>query len=93
MELILAAFLLAWGGVSAEHPNVTFEQMAQASLDSKNASARQALPSGSPEDRLKPVNMQDPQQDAPKIKGVYATAHSAGGSRMNTLLELMDIQS
>ncbi len=35
MELLLAAFLLAWGGVSAEHPNMTFEQLAQASLDSK----------------------------------------------------------
>lgn len=90
MELLLAAFLLAWGGVSAEHPNVTFEQMAQASLNAKNASAQQGLPSGSPEDRLKPVNKQDPQQDAPKVKGIYATAHSAGGSRMNTLLEFMD---
>lgn len=90
MELLLAALLLAWGGVSADHPNVTFEQLAQASLDSKNAVVQQTMPNGSPEDRLRPVNKQDPQQDAPKVKGVYVTAHSAGGSRLNSLLELMD---
>ncbi|MFC5651495.1 putative glycoside hydrolase [Paenibacillus solisilvae] len=32
----------------------------------------------------------DPQPDAPKVKGIYVTAHSAGGSRMNTLLKLLD---
>lgn len=32
----------------------------------------------------------DPQPDAPKIKGIYVTAHSAGGSRMETLLKLLD---
>ncbi|GLX69259.1 putative glycoside hydrolase [Paenibacillus glycanilyticus] len=32
----------------------------------------------------------DPQPDAPAVKGVYVTAHSAGGSRLNTLLHLMD---
>jgi hypothetical protein len=31
----------------------------------------------------------DPQPDAPKIKGIYVTAHSAGGSRMEQLLELV----
>mgnify|MGYP001014993320 CR=1 FL=1 len=32
----------------------------------------------------------DPQQDAPKVKGIYVTAYSAGGSRMSSLLELVD---
>jgi hypothetical protein len=32
----------------------------------------------------------DPQPDAPKIKGIYVTAHSAGGSRMESLLKLVD---
>ncbi len=32
----------------------------------------------------------DPQPDAPKIKGIYVTAYSAGGSRMETLLNLVD---
>ncbi|MFD1776311.1 putative glycoside hydrolase [Paenibacillus rhizophilus] len=34
--------------------------------------------------------MADPQPDAPKVKGVYVTAYSAGGSRMDTLLNLID---
>jgi hypothetical protein len=32
----------------------------------------------------------DPQPDAPKVKGIYVTAYSAGGSRMTTLLDLLD---
>ncbi|WP_019004447.1 putative glycoside hydrolase [Cohnella laeviribosi] len=32
----------------------------------------------------------DPQPDAPKIKGIYVTAHSAGGQRMASLLDLVD---
>jgi len=32
----------------------------------------------------------DPQPDAPKVKGIYVTAHSAGGSRMSKLLDLLD---
>ncbi|MDO3410908.1 putative glycoside hydrolase [Saccharibacillus sp. CPCC 101409] len=32
----------------------------------------------------------DPQPDAPKVKGVYVTAYSAGGSRMTQLLDLLD---
>ncbi|WP_169082046.1 putative glycoside hydrolase [Paenibacillus sp. PL91] len=33
---------------------------------------------------------QDPQPDTPPIKGIYVTAHSAGGARMETLLKLLD---
>ncbi|MBW4083186.1 putative glycoside hydrolase [Paenibacillus sp. S150] len=32
----------------------------------------------------------DPQPDAPKVKGIYVTAYSAGGARMETLLDLLD---
>lgn len=32
----------------------------------------------------------DPQADAPKVKGIYVTAYSAGGSRMNQLVDLVD---
>ncbi|MCP3772072.1 putative glycoside hydrolase [Paenibacillus sp. MZ04-78.2] len=90
MELLLAAFLMAWGGVSADHPDATFEQVAQASINSKTAVAQLPSPGGNLFDRLTPVDKKDPQKDAPKVKGVYVTAHSAGGSRMNTLLKLMD---
>lgn len=33
---------------------------------------------------------QDPQPDIAPIKGIYVTAHSAGGSRMESLLKLVD---
>ncbi|NBD26039.1 putative glycoside hydrolase [Paenibacillus glycinis] len=32
----------------------------------------------------------DPQPDAPKVKGVYVTAYSAGGARLDSLLKLLD---
>lgn len=32
----------------------------------------------------------DPQPDAPVVKGIYVTAYSAGGSRMEKLLNLLD---
>lgn len=32
----------------------------------------------------------DPQPDTPPIKGIYVTSHSAGGERLEQLLELMD---
>ncbi|KGE16473.1 putative glycoside hydrolase [Paenibacillus wynnii] len=36
------------------------------------------------------VILTDPQPDAPKVKGIYVTAYSAGGARMETLLNLLD---
>jgi len=92
MELLLASLLMIAGQVGADHPQVSFDQLVQASLDSNRGVVRHANPdSGSANsDYLKPVNKKDPQQDAPKVKGVYVTAHSAGGARMNTLLKLMD---
>lgn len=32
----------------------------------------------------------DPQPDTPPIKGIYVTAHSAGGSRLESLIKLLD---
>ncbi|NOU97953.1 GTP-binding protein [Paenibacillus sp. LMG 31456] len=92
MELLLASLLMVMGQVGTEHPDVSFEQLVQASLDSKNAIVQQAAPglAANPNDRLIPINKKDPQKDAPKVKGVYVTAHSAGGARMNTLLKLLD---
>ncbi|REE82730.1 hypothetical protein A8990_11795 [Paenibacillus taihuensis] len=33
----------------------------------------------------------DPQPNAPEVKGIYVTAHSAGGARMEKLLSLLDV--
>ncbi|SDC22027.1 hypothetical protein SAMN02799630_00830 [Paenibacillus sp. UNCCL117] len=90
MELILAAFLMAWGGVGSEHPGITFEQTAQAAMDSKNAVVQTPPADDATADPLMPTVKLDPQKDAPKVKGVYVTAHSAAGARMSTLLKLVD---
>jgi hypothetical protein len=92
MELLLASLLMVAGQVGADHPDVSFDQLVQASLDSKKAIVQQAAPgaTNASNDWLRPVNKKDPQKDAPKVKGIYVTAHSAGGSRMNTLLKLLD---
>ncbi|MDF2962233.1 MAG: GTP-binding protein [Paenibacillus sp.] len=92
MELLLASLLMVMGQVGADNPDVSFDQLVQASLDSKNAVVGQAAAgaTANANDKLLPLNKQDPQTDAPKVKGVYVTAHSAGGSRMNTLLKLLD---
>ncbi|MCD1259054.1 putative glycoside hydrolase [Paenibacillus athensensis] len=89
MDILLASLMMIWGNVSADHPDANFEQLVQASLDAKTAVV-QAAPPAANADPLAPVNKVDPQKDAPLVKGIYTTAHSAGGSRMQTLLKLMD---
>jgi hypothetical protein len=75
--------------------------MVQASLDAKKPPVvQQAQPetavasNGSADgfkiDSLTPTNKQDPQKDAPKVKGIYSTAYSAGGGRFDSLVKLVD---
>lgn len=101
MDLLLASLMMIWGNVSSSNPDVTFEQMVQASLDAKKppvvqpvkpetAVASNGTADGFKVDYLTPANKQDPQKDAPKIKGIYSTAYSAGGGRFDTLVKLMD---
>ncbi|OAS22370.1 putative glycoside hydrolase [Paenibacillus oryzisoli] len=94
MEILLASLALIWGNVTAANPDASFEQLVQASLDAKNAVAIvQPVNPTTPADTtdpLAPVNKVDPQKDAPIVKGIYSTAHSAGGSRLNTLVKLLD---
>ncbi|AIQ63533.1 GTP-binding protein [Paenibacillus stellifer] len=52
-------------------------------------SAPSASPAASP-DAGSAAPLPDPQPDAPKVKGIYVTAYSAGGSRMDTLMDLID---
>lgn len=87
MEMILAAWLMLMGGAAGDYPALTPEQLAQAVAES-NKPVVQA-PAIGPEGM--PSEKNDPQQgEAPEVKGVYVTAHSAGGSRLATLLKLMD---
>lgn len=86
MDLLLASLMMLWGNVTAGQQDVTLEQLVQASMESRTAVVQTQTP-GTP---ATPATKVDPQKDAPKVKGVYATAHSAGGARLNTLLKLLD---
>ncbi|MFC0213794.1 putative glycoside hydrolase [Paenibacillus chartarius] len=98
MDVLLASLMMIWGNVSSGNPDVTFEQMVQASIEAQKPQvvqpAQTAVASGGTGgfqiDYLTPTNKQDPQKDAPKVKGVYATAYSAGGARFEKLVKLMD---
>lgn len=89
MELLLAALMMIFGNIAGLGPDITLERIAQvaelppaAFIEQKDGTV--AI------DPLVPAGKTDPQPDAPKVKGVYATAHSAGGARLETLLKLLD---
>jgi hypothetical protein len=88
MDILLASLMMIWGNVTATNSDANLEQLVQASLEAKNGIV-QTVP-GEGFDPLAPINKKDPQPDAPVIKGIYATAHSVDGSRMEKLLKLMD---
>ncbi|SFE98119.1 hypothetical protein SAMN05216378_4592 [Paenibacillus catalpae] len=94
MDIIFSTLMLLYHLVTGTgEENAASKQLA-ASLF--NAAAGQTIISAVPastattpeatEDGIKT----DPQPDAPAVKGVFVTAHSAGGARLNTLLKLMD---
>lgn len=96
MEILLAALLTVWGNVTEAHPDVTLEQLLQASLDARTAAQAEKPPNEEPAGEAGPepdaegfVKI-DPDPGAPVVRGVYATAHSAGGSRLNELIALIN---
>lgn len=88
MNIIWALLLLLSG--SAGHPqqdsNHPLNQLFQATVHSAMIASQQDVPVSADHP---PVKV-DPQVTAPKVKGIYVTAYSAGGSRMNQLLDLID---
>ncbi|WP_246188083.1 putative glycoside hydrolase [Paenibacillus tengchongensis] len=52
--------------------------------------APSASPGTAAQDNTFQIIHTDPQPDAPKVKGIYVTAYSAGGERMEQLLALLD---
>ncbi|MET3545479.1 hypothetical protein ABID47_002090 [Paenibacillus favisporus] len=89
MNIIWALLLLL--GSSAGHPqqqdsNHPLSQLFQATVHSAMIASQQDVPVSADHP---PVKV-DPQVTAPKVKGIYVTAYSAGGSRMNQLLDLID---
>ncbi|WNS46164.1 putative glycoside hydrolase [Paenibacillus sp. MMS20-IR301] len=73
--------------IVAEHTN---DPNATATTPSGAGGTAVPAPSPSPTPDASAALHTDPQPDAPKVKGIYVTAYSAGGSRMETLLDLLD---
>ncbi|PZD95948.1 GTP-binding protein [Paenibacillus sambharensis] len=102
MEWILSLFLLLYGATGTggeETANlgkmITEQRVQQADTVKTNADGTVTdaglHPGQSKDGKAQPAEYvkKDPQPDAPKVKGIYVTAHSAGGSRLETLLELV----
>jgi hypothetical protein len=86
MEMVLAAWLMIWGGVAADHPDMTVEQLVAAAAESNKPAISAPVESGTGT-----AAKHDPQKDtAPQIKGVYVTSHTTGVNKFQTLLQLMD---
>ncbi|WP_138753276.1 putative glycoside hydrolase [Paenibacillus sinopodophylli] len=96
MDIIISTLLLLYSLLSGngEH-NAAAKQLAIAYLNSAagqtiiqpNVTETDTSPPGSPGEA---AVKKDPQPETPPIKGIYVTAHSAGGARMETLLKLLD---
>ena len=89
MNIILALLIWTAGGMGmASQPDGQVTSLLQTTVNSAVTQTQAQKPgsSGSTQSAAKG----DPQEEAPKVKGVYVTAYSAGGSRMDQLIELMD---
>lgn len=93
MDILFAALLMLWGNVSDQHPDMTMEQLIQASLDTRDAIIQHAA--GPPQDEH--INdealwvKRDPQIDeAPVIRGIYTTGIIAGHPRLDELIDLIN---
>jgi hypothetical protein len=96
MDIVISTLLLLYSLLTGSgEDNVAARQLAVAYV---NSAAGHTLiqPDSSIAGGIKPGNpnssivKKDPQPDTPPIKGIYVTAHSAGGARMESLLKLVD---
>ncbi|WP_068619700.1 putative glycoside hydrolase [Paenibacillus tuaregi] len=93
-SLLLLAAGAASGGNPADHPghdNLSgiLKSSYQSLVTYSQNPSSQNLSKGGTSTTTGSVKS-DPQTDAPKVKGIYVTAYSAGGSRMEQLLKLTD---
>lgn len=83
MDIIISTFMLFYSLLTGtSENNESIQKLAAAYLNTATGEAA-----------IKPdvaLTKKDPQPDTPPIKGIYVTAHSAGGSRMDSLLKLLD---
>ena len=87
---LLLLTLALGGGAPAQEP-VAKEEATVSIWPSIYQTVTANLAQGVPDHPILPGDLKGSlQQDAPKVKGIYVTAYSAGGSRMNQLVELVD---
>ncbi len=86
MESILAAIMLLLGSATSAADNVTLDDWVKAAEQTRQAAVHAEHGSSG----IPMLEKADPQPEAPKVKGIYATAHSAGGARLEKLIQLVD---
>ncbi|RIX54062.1 GTP-binding protein [Paenibacillus nanensis] len=98
MDIIITTFLLLYNLLTGSGEDS--ENAKKIAIAYLNATAGETIvqpespvvpgePAGQTNSGQSPAK-KDPQPDTPPIKGIYVTAHSAGGSRMESLLKLVD---
>lgn len=95
MNIIWTLLLLALGTGSGAAPQEQATGNEAIQADTMWASVAHTfkvnLAEGRLDNPIKPSELKvNPQVDAPKVKGIYVTAYSAGGSRMDQLVDLVD---
>lgn len=88
MEIILALIMLLLSNAGAmEDVSLQYLQAAAAELKTSETETPRTDENVGTDEWIK----RDPQAgEAPVIRGIFATAHSAGGSKLNALLQLID---
>ncbi|MBW4838868.1 MAG: putative glycoside hydrolase [Paenibacillaceae bacterium] len=93
MNIIWTLLLLALstGSGAAPQEQAVGNEPANSMMTSVTQTFSVNLAEGRLDNPIKPSELKvDPQVDAPKVKGIYVTAYSAGGSRMSQLVDLLD---
>ncbi|WP_178021811.1 putative glycoside hydrolase [uncultured Paenibacillus sp.] len=93
MNIIWTILLLALstGSGAAPQEQAAGNEPANSMMSSVVHTFSVNLAEGRLDNPIKPSDLKAvPQVDAPKVKGIYVTAYSAGGSRMNQLVDLVD---
>ncbi|BBI32592.1 putative glycoside hydrolase [Cohnella abietis] len=85
MNILLTLFLLLQASLGGSHQG---EKPLEKLLHSVSTAIKSQNESTTP-GQAKPI-ADDPQPDAPVVKGIYVTAYSAGGERFASLLNLLD---
>lgn len=93
MNLLFTLILMAMSSVGDSHPqphDSSLSKVVQSSLYAIALQTQRGEQGTAPSGSSGTVPAMDPQINAPKVKGVYATAYSAGGERLQSLLKLID---